>query len=48
MALKEWIGTQGIWLQTEGQEWVNERYNSGKGMELTKNVTYMLDSEETT
>lgn len=48
MALKEWIGIQYIWLQTEGQEWVTEIYHSRKGMELTKNMTYMLDSEETT
>lgn len=49
MALKQWLGIRHIVrkLQTEGQEWVKEGSKLRKCMELTKNVTYMEDSEGT-
>lgn len=47
MSLKEWIriGCLGRNLWTKGLEWVNEKYN--KVVELTKNMTYLSDSEGT-
>ena len=47
MSLKEWIRIRYIGrnLWTKGLEWVNEKYN--KAVELTKNMTYLSDSEGT-